>query len=246
MTPVVLGIDTSGRWCSAALLRGDASHVRRAEVGNAHSSHLLGMIDAVLGDAGLRLADCDVLAFGAGPGSFTGLRVACAAAQGLAYGADLGVAAIGTLDAIAYSVLASEIDRPSTLLVAHDARMGEVYWSLFAVDGRSSNRLAGPALGTPIRLRAALQELGMAARVDLGCGNAWDVHGAAMEGIATRVVSRAAADAADVAALGLQAWRDGKLVSPEQARPVYVRNEVAQTTLERLARKQAAALAVDA
>lgn len=238
MTPVVLGIDTSGRWCSAALLHGETLHVRRTEVGNAHSSHLFGMVGAVLDEAGLRLVDCDVLAFGAGPGSFTGLRVACAAAQGLAFGADLRVAAVGTLDAIAHSVLAG-IVRPATLLVAHDARMGEVYWSLFALDERSSRVLAGPALGTPVTLRAALAALGIAP-VDVGCGNAWDVHGDAMAGLAKRVVSRAAADAADVAALGLQAWHDGRLVSPDQAHPLYVRNDVAQTTSERLARKRAA------
>jgi tRNA threonylcarbamoyladenosine biosynthesis protein TsaB len=207
------------------------------EVGNAHSSHLLGMVEAVLDDAGRALADCDVLAFGAGPGSFTGLRVACAAAQGLAFGADLRVAAIGTLDAIGHSVLAAESMRPKTLLVAHDARMGEVYWSLFTIEGRAMSVVAGPSLDTPDQLRIALDAFGP---VDIGGGNAWDVHGDAMAGIATRVVSRAAADAADIAALGVQAWRDGTLVSPDEAGPLYVRNDVARTTLERLALKQAA------
>lgn len=243
MAPVVLGIDTSGQWCSAALLRGDASYVRRAEVGNAHSSHLLAMIDAVLDEGDVRLVDCDVLAFGAGPGSFTGLRVACAAAQGLAFGADLRVAPIGTLDAIACSVLERESVRPSTMLVAQDARIGEVYWSLFMVDAGATRVVVGPSLATPGALRAALARLGVTSPVDVGCGNAWDVYGDAMDGVATRVVPRAAADAADVAALGLQAWHDDALVSPDQAVPWYVRNEVAQTTVERLARRQTSARA---
>lgn len=244
MAPVVLGIDTSGQWCSAALLLADALHVRRAEVGNAHASHLIGMIDAVLDEASLRLTDCDVLAFGAGPGSFTGLRVSCAAAQGLAFGADLCVAAIGTLDAIARSVMTGEVSPPSNLLVAHDARMGELYWSLYTVDEGSTRVVAGPSLATPSGLRTALDALGVAMPVDLGGGNAWDSHGDAMAGIAKRVVGRAAADAADIAVLGREAARDGRLLSPEHAAPLYVRNDVAQTSVERLARKQAAARGV--
>jgi len=243
MSPVVLGLDTSGPWCSAALLRGDALYARRAEVGNAHSEHLFAMIGAVLADARLALADCDVLAFGAGPGSFTGLRVACAAAQGLAFGAGLPVAPIGTLDAIAHAILAVEPMRPDALLVAQDARMGEVYWSLFEVDGEetgtATRSVSGPRLVAPNGLADAIAQLGRSLPLALGGGNAWSVHGTRMDGLVARVVARPAADAADIAALGLRAWRDGTLVAADQASPVYVRNEVALTTRERMERKHA-------
>ena len=241
MSPIVLGLDTSGQWCSAALLHADALHVRRAEVGNAHSAHLLGMIEAVLAEARLALADCDLLAFGAGPGSFTGLRVACAAAQGLAFGANLPVAPIGTLDAIAHSVCMAEASGPTTVLVAQDARMGEVYWSLFDVDADGMLNVSGPHLSSPDRLHDAIEQSGRALPLPIGCGNAWAVHGDRMDGLALRVVVRPAADAADIAALGARAWREGTLVAAEQASPLYVRNHVALTIQERMERKGALA-----
>lgn len=246
MSPAVLGIDTSGTWCSAALLCGTDLHARRAEVGNAHSDHLLGMVDAVLADASLTLSDCDAIAFAAGPGSFTGLRVACAAAQGLAFGAALPVAAIGTLDAIARSVLTGETlmprSMPRSVLVAQDARMGEVYWSLYDQrDGRLSI-VAGPALTSPRHLRDLLEAAGHALPVELGAGNGWEAYGQSMEGLATRIVHRATADAADVAYLGMDALREGRLITAAEASPIYVRNDVAQTTAQREARARAAIL----
>jgi len=234
MLPAVLGIDTSGTWCSAALVRDGEVHARRAEVGNAHSDHLLSMIDAVLADGSLALADCAAIAFAAGPGSFTGLRVACAVTQGLAFGASLPVAAIGTLDAIAEATAAGESETAETVLVAMDARMGEVYWSLYerACDGRLV-ALGPAALATPARLRAALEARSIPLPVPLGCGNAWAACGATMDGLATRVVHRPAADAVDVATLGLRAVAEGRLIDASRAAPLYVRNDVARTTVER-------------
>ena len=240
MSPVVLGIDTSGSWCSAALVRGPHRHVRRAEVGNAHSTHLLAMIDDVLAEAGLPLSACDAIAFSAGPGSFTGLRVGCAVAQGLAFGAGLPVVAVGTLEAIARAG-SHDDDEARTCLVAQDARMGEVYWMLLE---RTEGRLVpvhGPSLASPDGMRDALRSLGGdGGMADLGCGNAWRVHAAALEGLGRRVVTVAAADAVDVAALGVEAVREGRpLLAAEDAHPIYVRNEVALTTAQRAARKAA-------
>lgn len=240
MPPVVLGIDTSSSWCSAALSRGSDVFVRRAEVGNAHSDHLLSMVDAVLADASIGLGDCDAIAFSAGPGSFTGLRVACAAAQGLAFGASLPVAAIGTLDAIGHSVLAVEASTRS-VLVAQDARMGEVYWALIErVDGRIQ-AVCGPALADPASLRRTIAARRDGRPIEIGCGNAWAVYGDALTGLARRVVHRAAADAVDVAALGAVAWREGRLLDPGSASPLYVRDDVARTTAQREARTAALA-----
>lgn len=234
LSPAVLGIETSGNWCSAALISAGEVHARRAEVGHAHSDHLLSMVEAVLADGSLALAECAAIAFAAGPGSFTGLRVACAVAQGLAFGAALPVAAIGTLDAIAEAVATEESDTAATLLVAMDARMGEVYWSLFRCDDDGHPvALGAPALATPARLRAALDARSTPLPVALGCGDAWAAHGAAMDGLAARVVHRVAADAVDVATLGLRAVVEGGLIAASDAAPLYVRNDVARTTVER-------------
>jgi tRNA threonylcarbamoyladenosine biosynthesis protein TsaB len=234
MPPVVLGIDSSGSWCSVALLHARATHVRRAEVGHAHSEHLLAQVDAVLAEAAIGLAECDVIAFSAGPGSFTGLRVACAAAQGMAFGVDRPVAAIGTLAALANSV--KDLSEDRRMLVAHDARMGEVYWSLFERTDRGWICASGPALSAPGHLLDLLLEDGQALPIGIGCGNAWAVHGAAMAGLVERVVHRDAADAVDVAELGAAAWREGSLVAAADAAPVYIRNHVASTTAERALR----------
>ena len=232
MPPVVLGIDTSGSWCSTALARGAEVHARRAEVGNAHSDHLLSMVESALAQAGISLAQCDAIAYSAGPGSFTGLRVGCAVAQGLAFGASLPVAAIGSLDAIARSILHTEPAFRGTTLVAQDARMGEVYWALFDLSEGQPIAVTEAALAPPDRLHDALAAIGRPSQV-VGCGNAWSVYRDELRGLVDRVVPRASADAVDVAALGVMACLDGRLIAAELASPLYVRNEVARTTAQR-------------
>ena len=238
MSSPILGIDTSGSWCSAALVDGAAVHARRAEVGNGHSARLLAMVDEVLAEARLALPDCAAIAFSAGPGSFTGLRIGCAAAQGLAFGAGLPVAAIGTLEAIALASIGVEAPDGTTVLVAQDARMGEIYWSLTTFAGGRPRVTAGPALSTPFALHQALATHHASVVIDVACGNAWSIHHDALIATAaraTRIVDSAAADAVDVARLGLVALAEGRLVGPADAAPVYVRNDVARTTAERAA-----------
>ena len=244
MSPIVLGIDTSGAWCSAAVSRtgdGTAAAIvaRRAEVGNAHSGHVLSMVDAVLTEAGLSLSDCDAVAFAAGPGSFTGLRVACAVAQGLAYGASVPVAAVGTLDAIAH---AATRDAPTarSVLVLQDARMGEVYWTLLDATAGRLEAVEGPALATPMQMRDRLRTGRAECSIDLGCGNAWTLHDDALDGLVRAVAAPRAADAVDVVALGIEAVRAGRLVSADRASPLYVRDDVARTTAQREASRAAA------
>ncbi len=244
--PVVLGIDTSGTSCSVALVCGPAlaPHVyaRRAVVGNAHSKYVLAMVRDVLADASLSLSRCDAIAYAAGPGSFTGLRVACAVAQGLAFGAGRPVVPVGTLDAIGQSVSTSLAEPPEEMLVAMDARMGEVYWTLLRwAPGRLTGAMP-PALATPATLRDRIAERS-GGPIALGCGNAWAVHGAAIDGLVERAIHRETADAVDVAHLGRIAWLDGKAIAPEDASPLYVRDDVALTTAEREAKRDGIATA---
>lgn len=239
MNPVVLGIDTSGVACSVALIEGIRVHARRAVVGNAHSRVVLGMLRDVLEEASLALDRCHVIAYATGPGSFTGLRVACAVAQGLAFGIGRPVVPIGTLDAIAHSVSAAHADPSEEVLVAMDARMGEVYWTILGwKHGRPMVSIA-PALASPAMLRNRIAERG-GRPIALGVGNAWSVHGDAMNDLVARVVERDTADAVDVARLGRIAYLDGKSIAPAEASPLYVRDDVAQTTAEREARRRLA------
>ena len=238
MPPVVLAIDTSNSWCSAALLNGAALAVRRESVGNAHSQKILAMVEAVLDEADTTLDRCDIVAYAAGPGSFTGLRVAAAVAQGLAYGAGIEVASIGTLDAIAHSVIGR--DGARTVLVAQDARMGEIYWGLFDRIDDGWSRIVEPSLSTPAILRRTVLALRGPRAIDLGCGNAWAIAGADLVDLVDDVIHREAADAADVARLGAIEWRLGRLGAPDTAQPVYVRNDVARTSAERAALRPAA------
>ena len=238
MKSTVLGIDTSGTSCSVALVRGSRHetwlYVRRATVGNAHSKVVLAMVRDVLAEASLALAGCDAIAYAAGPGSFTGLRIACAVAQGLAFGAHRPIVPVGTLEAIAHSAAQSPGEPVGQILVAMDARMGELYWALFDCASGVSIVMP-PALASPEALRARLSAR-IGRMVPLGCGNAWSVHGDAMNGLVERVIDRHAADAVDVAQLGRTGYEEGRAIEPEDASPLYVRYDVALTTAERDAR----------
>jgi tRNA threonylcarbamoyladenosine biosynthesis protein TsaB len=239
MSPAVLGLETSGTWCSVALTAHGRVHARRLAVGNAHSDHVLDMVAEVLAEAGMLLSDCDAVSFGAGPGSFTGLRIACSVAQGLAFGAGLPVVAIGTLDAIAFGA-ASE-SGTATLLVAQDARMGEVYWGVFDVLADVPRPLIAPSLSKAADTGHALADAGFTLPFAVGAGNAWQAHPEALAGVAARIVLREAADAADVAVLGAREFAVGRAIDPADAVPLYVRDRVAETTAERAARRALAA-----
>ena len=121
----ILSLETSSEWCSVAAWLDGKTLAREELAGQRHSELILPMIDALLHDAGVELAAFDAIAFGAGPGSFTGLRIACGVAQGLAFAAGVPVACVSTLLAVAQG---SGADR---VVVCLDARMGEVYFGAF-------------------------------------------------------------------------------------------------------------------
>jgi len=221
----ILALDTSSEHCSAALLL-DGQILQRLELaGQRHSQLLLPMVRSLLDEAGVALVALDGIAVAVGPGSFTGLRIAVSAGQGLAFGADLPVAGVGTLEALAWGLDAA------TAVACIDARMGEVY---FAACRREAGRLVtlvGPVVARP----EALPDL--PAGPVVGGGNAFARHTAALQArwpdAFQQVRSDAVTEARHVAAVAASRHPEGFRDTPGTLLPVYVRDKVALRIDER-------------
>jgi tRNA threonylcarbamoyladenosine biosynthesis protein TsaB len=228
--PTLLALDTATDVCSLALaLDGEIVEVRET-VGQKHSERILPMLHSLLRDKGIELADCDAIAFGAGPGAFTGLRVACGIAQGLAYGAGKPVLAVGNLAALAAAALA-DANPARRILVAIDARMQEIYWALYEADDGALTEIGAPALAAAADLEAICGR----AAPDLVAGNALRLVGGTAGRLGCAIAPDAAASAAAVARLALRRYAEGGAQPPELAAPIYVRDRVALTVDERRA-----------
>lgn len=203
---------------------------RHEATGAVSSTRLLPAVRELFDDAGLALADCTAIAFGAGPGSFTGLRTATGVAQGLAFGLGVPVVPVGTLLACAEF---ARLREPSVtrVVIALDARMDEVYWADFEFDPAAGDwRTIRPAsLDAPDALVLPDAPFTLA-------GNGAAAFGERLPAVAAaaRVDHEALPHALPVALAGLRALRAGRTVPPELAAPEYVRDKVAQTTAERM------------
>ncbi|WP_176327532.1 tRNA (adenosine(37)-N6)-threonylcarbamoyltransferase complex dimerization subunit type 1 TsaB [Burkholderia vietnamiensis] len=243
---VLLAIDTSTEYCSVALLRSapaDAAvsspqtWVRHELTGAVSSTRVLPAVQELFAESGLALADCDAIAFGAGPGSFTGLRTATGITQGLAFGRGLPVVPVGTLLVCAEH---ARLRAPGTtrVLAALDARMGEAYWADFAWDERAGDwqTLHPAALDAPGAVGVPDAPFTLA-------GNAAAAFGAQLPAAARAAVidGEALPHALALAHVALRAFRAGRTVPAEHAAPEYVRDKVAQTTAERMAARAAQA-----
>lgn len=217
----ILAFDTSTELCSAALCLDGAWLVREEMAGNRHSELLLPMVESLLAEAGLGLRDLDGLAYGKGPGSFTGLRIGCGAAQGLALGADLPVTGVITLEAMAYSTGASRV------LACIDARMHEVYAAAYRRQGDGMVELSPPTVLKPADL--ALPEEGDW----LGCGTGFTAYPDMLSGRLRSVRPDVFPHARAVAELALPVFAAGRGAAPDSAEPFYVRDKVALKTCER-------------
>lgn len=225
-------MDTATAYCSVAVLAPAVVVERVEEAGNRHSERLLPMVDDALRAARLELADLDAIVFGAGPGSFTGLRIACSVAQGLAWASDKPVIPVGNLEALALAAVRAASLGTGRLLVAVDARMNEAYWAAWAWDGARLAELRPAALAAIDSLADLAAELD----ADLIAGDAWAP--AARDGARPRFVD-ARASAATLAEIGTWRFAAGAVVAPADAAPLYVRNRVARTVAERRALAEA-------
>ena len=230
MTPTLLAFDTATDVCSVALAHGGRVAERSETVGQRHSERILPMVEALLREADLQLPDCDAVAFGAGPGAFTGLRIACGVAQGLAFGAGRPVVAVGNLEALALAA-ADAWPGVRRVLAAVDARMQEAYWALFAIDAGFPSPMSAPALASS----GELAEICRREAPDLVAGNALRAFPELDAGLACARAADVCASAASIARLAVRKFADGGAVQAELAAPVYVRDRVALTVEERRA-----------
>jgi tRNA threonylcarbamoyladenosine biosynthesis protein TsaB len=229
---MLLALDTATEVCSVALLvqaRGKAAQLWTRELppGPGHSAHILPLVKAVLADASLALGGLTCLAFGRGPGGFTGVRLAASVTQGLAYGAGLPVVPVSDLLAVAQQAL-DRTPAAASVLVCNDARMQEVYWTCAT---RGPDGLAVPVdderVSAPdkVKLPAKLKH----PIIGAGRGFAvWPLLGLGLGGDLLQIESELLPCAREIARLAVPVWLAGQAVTPEQAQPVYLRNDVAR------------------
>ena len=227
----VLALETSTEYCSVALWD-DGALVERSELaGQKHSEILMAMLDEVLKQGGVKLAELDGIAFGMGPGSFTGVRIACGVTQGLTLGADLAVAGICTLQALA------EASGQARVIAALDARMGEIYHAAYEKrDGVwatvSEPHLCKPEDAPPVPGNGWF-----------GAGSGFALHGEVLSsryaGQLQGMDGAAVPQAAAIAALGTVQFAQGRGVDAAEALPLYLRDKVALKTSERVAARRA-------
>lgn len=231
----LLALDTSTEQMAVAVV--DGGRVWAAnEAGGAHASQrLLPLVFESLARAGLELGALDAVAFGRGPGAFTGLRSACAVTQGLALGAGLPVLAIDSLAIVADDARAQQGSAAESLWVAIDARMDGIYAAAYRWVGEGWQTTRAPALVSPEALQQAWRDEAPACVA----GSALAAFGERLDcGDALRV-PELADRAAALARLALAAWRRGAWTDAALALPLYLREKVASTTLEREAAKAA-------
>jgi tRNA threonylcarbamoyladenosine biosynthesis protein TsaB len=230
----VLAFDTATEQMALALQAGGAARARVVPGGAAASAALLPGLRSLLDDAGLAWADVDAIAWGCGPGAFTGLRTACAVAQGLGFGAGVPLLPIDTLHAVADE--ARHRFGAVRVVALLDARMDQVYAARYAFDGGDDSADAGAAVPELLAPEQVAVPDGWAL-----AGNAFAAYGERLPGGTARHAVLPTAEALLRLAPALLAA--GGAVAPADAWPLYVRDKVAQTTEERAALKAAAASA---
>ncbi|MBI4195758.1 MAG: tRNA (adenosine(37)-N6)-threonylcarbamoyltransferase complex dimerization subunit type 1 TsaB [Betaproteobacteria bacterium] len=221
----ILGLDTSSEYCSVALWREGEVDAREVHAGQKHSELVLRMVDELLARHGLRALALDGIAFGEGPGSFTGLRIACGVVQGLAFAAGIPVVGVGTLLAMA------EAARAERVVCCIDARMHEVYHAAYEKTGGEWRTVHAPGLyapdATPLPLAGGW----------FGGGSGFAAYREVLmrhyEGRIEAIDAGLHSRAHEIVRLAVTPFAQGRGVDAALAAPVYIRDKVALKTHER-------------
>lgn len=221
----LLAFETSTEFLSLALMQGETVYTFDTLAGQSHSQIILPEIQTLLDNAGLKLQDLQGIAFGAGPGSFTGVRIAAGVAQGLGFGASLPVVGLCTLMALA------EASGASKVVACLDARMGEVYHAAYVKHGAQWQAAVAPGLYKPEAV-PVIEGNGW-----LGVGSGWQAYqapltqfyGEQLQAIRPELVPAAGA----ILQLARPVFESGEAKPASDAMPIYIRNRVALKTAER-------------
>ena len=220
----LLALDTSTEYLSLALDLDGRVLTRELHAGQTHSQRILPLLHELLVEAQLTMHDLDGIAFGAGPGSFTGLRIGCVA-QGLAFGAGLPVVGICTLQALAEASGATQV------IACLDARMGEIYHAVYRRQGDAWQEVMAPGLYKPEAL-PAIEGEGW-----VGIGSGWASYGDALAAVYGAQVASTQPEryprAQEIVALARPVFEAGEGRLAAEAAPLYIRNKVALKTSER-------------
>ncbi|MEE9352449.1 MAG: tRNA (adenosine(37)-N6)-threonylcarbamoyltransferase complex dimerization subunit type 1 TsaB [Thiotrichaceae bacterium] len=226
----ILAIETATDACSAALLIDNEVAVEYELAPRKHTQLILPMIERLMAKAQLKTTELDAIAFGQGPGAFTGLRIAAGVTQGIALSADLPVIPISTLAAMAQQ--SHQQYNANNILVALDARINEVYWGKYViVEGRAS--LSGnEQVILPEKIEPILNESW------IGVGSGWEAYRDELQSKATehlkQIYPELTPSAEFIAQLASYEFQQGNVLPVEQAQPIYLRDKVADTIAERM------------
>ena len=221
----LLAIDTSTDACSVAASRGEALFSRSEPALHRQAERVLGMVEDLLADARLELGQIEGIAYGEGPGSFTGLRIAAGVTQGLAFARGIGVVGVGSLLALAHGAGGEKV------IACLDAHMGEVYHAAYARTRSGWEEVCAPGLYKPEAVPLP------PGRDWIGCGDGFAAQrerlDARLGDCVSEVRSTAAPSAHAVLQLAIPRFAAGEAKDAASAVPVYLRDKVARKTAER-------------
>jgi tRNA threonylcarbamoyladenosine biosynthesis protein TsaB len=225
--PTLLAIETSTDACSVALLHNGTIISRHEIAPREHVRIVLPLIEELITQAGIVLQNCDAIAFGRGPGSFTGLRIAASIAQGLAFGAQLPVISVSSLQILAQTAVDTlrnedALLEKKTILVINDARMQEVYWNYYQITNGSVTALNDDSLDPPAKVQ-------LTENLDYAVGNGWTNYATELAHLAPKIKNILPIDYPNATALlqlAKQEFLRGNVKKAEEALPVYIRDKV--------------------
>jgi len=223
----ILAIDTATEACSAALYVDGVITEQFQVAPREHTQLILNMIEALLDQSGLKVGQLDALAFGRGPGSFTGVRIATGIVQGLAFASDLPVVPVSTLAALAQQ--AYDDHQHEHVLATIDARMGEIYWACYVKGENNIMSLSSEECVTPAESVVLTADL---SKHWCATGSGWSSYKDVLTDITgdqiTDIYGEELPHASSIVKLAADAFKCGQAVEASQALPVYLRNDVAK------------------